>query len=271
MKLAIVGAPGLVGRTLLQVLMERGFHIDEFLAVASERSVGTFIDFNGVNHTVIGLADAVAARPDIAIFSAGGSVSLEWAARFAAVGTTVIDNSSAFRMHPDYKLVVSEVNADVLTAADKIIANPNCTTMQLMVAVAPLHRKYGIARMVVSTYQSITGTGARAVTQYNQEKAGTPPEAVEKVYPHTIFANVIPQCDSFTDNGYTKEEMKVVHETRKILGDDTIPITCTAVRVPVWGGCGETLTDSINPCVYFGFRDFGANSLRHFTFYARCG
>ena len=241
MKLAIVGATGLVGRTLLQVLAERKFHIDEFLAVASERSVGTQVAFCGKQHTVMGLETAVAARPDIAIFSAGGSVSLEWAARFAAVGTTVIDNSSAFRMNPENKLVVSEVNAHVLTKNDKIIANPNCTTMQLLVAIAPLHRKYGIARMVVSTYQSITGTGAKAVTQYNQEREGLDQNQVEMVYPHPIFANVIPQCDSFTENGYTKEEMKVVHETRKILADDTIQVTCTAVRVPVWGGHSESV------------------------------
>lgn len=241
MKLAIVGATGLVGRTLLQVLAERRFRIDEFLAVASERSVGSQVEFCGQQHTVIGLAAAVAARPDIAIFSAGGSVSLEWAERFAAVGTTVIDNSSAFRMNPANPLVVSEVNAHVLTKNDRIIANPNCTTMQLMVAIAPLHCKYGIARMVVSTYQSITGTGAKAVTQYNQEKAGLPQNEVEMVYPHPIFANVIPQCDVFTENGYTKEEMKVVNETHKILGDDSIKITCTAVRVPVWGGHSESV------------------------------
>ena len=178
-------------------------------------------------------------QPDIAIFSAGGSVSLEWAEKFAAVGTTVIDNSSAWRMDATKKLVVSEVNADTLTRADKIIANPNCTTMQLMVVLAPLHRRYGIERLVVSTYQSITGTGVKAVTQYQQEKDGA--EHVEKVYPHPIFANVIPQCDSFTENGYTKEEMKVVNETHKILGDDTIRVTCTAVRVPVWGGHSESV------------------------------
>jgi aspartate-semialdehyde dehydrogenase len=241
MKLAVVGATGLVGQTLLRVLEERNFPITEFLVVASARSVGKKIVFRGSEHTVISMTDAIAARPDIAIFSAGGSVSEEFAPQFAAVGTTVIDNSSAFRMNPSNKLVVSEVNANVLTIHDKIIANPNCTTMQLLVALAPLHRKYGIERLVVSTYQSITGTGARAVTQYEQEMAGTPQNEVAMVYPHPIFANVIPQCDSFTDNGYTKEEMKVVNETRKILGDDAIKITCTAVRVPVWGGHSESV------------------------------
>ena len=171
---------------------------------------------------------------------------MEWAPQFEAVGTTVIDNSSAFRMNAASKLVVSEVNAHILTKNDKIIANPNCTTMQLLVAIAPLHRKYGIARMVVSTYQSITGTGAKAVTQYNQEKAGVPQNEVEMVYPHPIFANVIPQCDSFTENGYTKEEMKVVNETHKILGDSTIKVTCTAVRVPVWGGHSESVNLSFH-------------------------
>ncbi len=239
MKLAIVGVTGLVGTTLLRVLDERGFKITEFLAVASPKSVGKTIDFAGKTHTIIGLETAVAARPDIAIFSAGGSVSLEWAEKFAAAGTTVIDNSSAWRMDSTKKLVVSEVNAHTLTPEDKIIANPNCTTMQLMVALAPLYRRYGIERLVVSTYQSITGTGVKAVTQYEQERAGA--ATVEKAYPHTIFANVIPQCDSFTDNGYTKEEMKVVNETRKILGDDSIRITCTAVRVPVWGGHSESV------------------------------
>lgn len=239
MKLAVVGVTGLVGTTLLRVLAERKFEISEFLAVASEKSVGKTVDFLGESHTIIGLETAVASCPDIAIFSAGGSVSLAWAEKFAAVGTVVIDNSSAWRMDASKKLVVSEVNADTLTKADKIIANPNCTTMQLMVALAPLHRRYGIERLVVSTYQSITGTGVKAVTQYEQEKDGV--EAVERVYPHQIFANVIPQCDVFTENGYTKEEMKVVHETHKILGDDTIRVTCTAVRVPVWGGHSESV------------------------------
>ncbi|MEY4927417.1 MAG: hypothetical protein RI894_1853 [Bacteroidota bacterium] len=239
MKLAIVGVTGLVGTTLLRVLEERKFPITEFLAVASAKSVGKTIDFAGKSYPIIGLETAVEMRPDIAIFSAGGTVSLEWAERFAAAGTTVIDNSSAWRMNPSKKLVVSEVNADKLTPADKIIANPNCTTMQLLVAIAPLHRRYGIERLVVSTYQSITGTGVKAVTQYQQEKEGA--DDVDRVYPHQIFANVIPQCDSFTENGYTKEEMKVVNETRKILGDDSLRITCTAVRVPVWGGHSESV------------------------------
>ena len=239
MKLAVVGVTGLVGTTLLRVLAERKFEITEFLAVASEKSVGKTVEFLGDSHTIIGLETAVARRPDIAIFSAGGGVSLAWAEKFAAAGTVVIDNSSAWRMDATKKLVVSEVNADTLTKADKIIANPNCTTMQLMVALAPLHRRYGIERLVVSTYQSITGTGVKAVTQYEQEKEGV--EAVERVYPHQIFANVIPQCDAFTENGYTKEEMKVVNETHKILGDDTIRVTCTAVRVPVWGGHSESV------------------------------
>jgi aspartate-semialdehyde dehydrogenase len=241
MKIAIVGATGLVGQTLLRVLEERKFPVTEFLAVASEKSVGKTVVFNGQNYTVISMEEAIAARPQIAIFSAGGGVSLEYAPKFAAAGVTVIDNSSAWRMNPDNKLVVSEVNPHVLTKEDKIIANPNCTTMQLMVAIAPLHRKYGIERMVVSTYQSITGTGAKAVTQYEQEREGVQQDQVQMVYPHPIFANVIPQCDSFTENGYTKEEMKVVNETRKILEDERIKITCTAVRVPVWGGHSESV------------------------------
>ena len=246
MKLAIVGATGLVGDTILKVLAERKFHFDELLLVASERSVGRVMSFNGNDYTVIGLPEAVAAKPDIAIFSAGGSVSLEWSPKFAEAGTTVIDNSSAWRMDAHKKLIISEVNGDELTAADKIIANPNCTTMQLLVALAPLHRRFRIDRLVVSTYQSITGTGARAVTQYQQEKEGVQQNEVEMVYPHPIFANCIPQCDSFTENGYTKEEMKVVNESHKILNDNTLRITCTAVRVPVWGGHSESVNVSFH-------------------------
>ncbi|MDR2129906.1 MAG: aspartate-semialdehyde dehydrogenase [Odoribacteraceae bacterium] len=237
MKVAVVGATGLVGRKMLQVLEERDFPVTEFLPVASERSVGRDITFKGKSYKVIGLAQAVAARPRIAIFSAGGSVSLEWAPRFAAAGTTVVDNSSAWRMDPTKKLVIPEINAHVLTREDKIIANPNCSTIQMLVAIAPLHARYGIKRVVVSTYQSVTGTGVRAVRQLEAERAGEP---VERVYPHPIDRNCLPQCDVFTDNGYTKEEMKLVNETHKIL-DDSIRVSATAVRVPVVGGHSESI------------------------------
>jgi aspartate-semialdehyde dehydrogenase len=222
---------------MLQVLEERDFPVTEFLPVASERSVGRDITFKGKSYKVIGLAQAVAARPRIAIFSAGGSVSLEWAPRFAAAGTTVVDNSSAWRMDPTKKLVIPEINAHVLTREDKIIANPNCSTIQMLVAIAPLHARYGIKRVVVSTYQSVTGTGVRAVRQLEAERAGEP---VERVYPHPIDRNCLPQCDVFTDNGYTKEEMKLVNETHKIL-DDSIRVSATAVRVPVVGGHSESI------------------------------
>jgi aspartate-semialdehyde dehydrogenase len=237
MKVAVVGATGLVGNVLLKVLEERGFPVDELLPVASERSAGGTILFKGQAYTLLTLSEAVAARPDVALFSAGGSVSQEWAPRFAEVGCIVIDNSSAWRMDPDKKLVVPEVNGDVLTDQDRIIANPNCSTIQLVMALAPLHKAFGIKRVVVSTYQSVTGTGQKAVQQMENERSGT---EGDKVYPYAIDRNVIPRCDVFLDNGYTKEEMKVVHETHKIL-DPAIRVTCTAVRVPVTGGHSEAV------------------------------
>ncbi len=244
MKVAVVGVTGLVGTVMCEVLKERNFPITEFLPVASARSVGKTLAFNGKDYTVIGMEDAVNARPDIAIFSAGGSVSKEWAPRFAEVGTTVIDNSSAWRMDPTKKLVVPEINADILTEDDKIIANPNCSTIQMVVALAPLHKKYNIKRLVISTYQSITGTGVKAVNQYNAEKQGNTAE--EMAYHYPIFDNCIPHCDIFLENDYTKEEMKLVHETHKILDDQTIGITSTAVRVPVQGGHSESVNIEFN-------------------------
>jgi aspartate-semialdehyde dehydrogenase len=237
MKVAVVGATGLVGSVLLKVLEERGFPVDELLPVASERSAGGTILFKGKPYTLLTLGEAVAARPDVALFSAGGSVSLEWAPRFAEVGCIVVDNSSAWRMDPDKKLVVPEVNGDVLTNKDRIIANPNCSTIQLVMALAPLHKVFGIKRVVVSTYQSVTGTGQKAVQQMENERRGS---EGDKVYPYAIDRNVIPRCDVFMDNGYTKEEMKVVQETHKIL-DPAIRVTCTAVRVPVTGGHSEAV------------------------------
>ncbi len=239
MKIAVVGVTGLVGRVMREVLHESDFQMDEFIPVASARSVGKTVSFAGEHHAIIGLEEAVERKPDVAIFSAGASVSRDWAPRFAKVGTTVIDNSSAWRMDPDKKLVVPEVNADVLSANDKIIANPNCSTIQMVVAIAPLHRKYGIKRLVISTYQSYTGTGVPAVKQYQAELASEPVE--DPAYPHPIFENCLPHCDIFLDNDYTKEEMKLVHETRKIMGDDNIRITATAVRVPVDGGHSESI------------------------------
>ncbi len=237
MKIAVVGVTGLVGTVMCEVLKERNFPITEFLPVASARSVGKQLEFNGKNYTIISMQDAVNAAPDIAIFSAGGSVSKEWAPHFAAVGTTVIDNSSAWRMDPDKKLVVPEINASVLNEDDKIIANPNCSTIQMVMALAPLHSKYNIKRLVISTYQSITGTGVKAVRQYESEKANG--KADEMAYHYPIFDNCIPHCDIFLENDYTKEEMKLVHETKKILQDDSLRITATAVRVPVQGGHSE--------------------------------
>ena len=237
MKVAVVGVTGLVGTVMCEVLEEQKFPITEFLPVASARSVGKTVTFNGEYHTVISMEAAVAARPDIAIFSAGGGVSKEWAPRFAEVGTTVVDNSSAWRMDPTKKLIVPEINADVLTENDKIIANPNCSTIQMVAALSPLHKKYGIKRLVISTYQSITGTGVKAVNQYESEKVGETPE--EMAYHYPIMDNCIPHCDIFLENDYTKEEMKLVHETKKILQDDSLRITATAVRVPVQGGHSE--------------------------------
>ncbi|MFN7118677.1 MAG: aspartate-semialdehyde dehydrogenase [Saprospiraceae bacterium] len=241
MKVAVVGATGLVGTVMLQVLEEHDFPVSEFLPVASERSVGKEIQFKGKTHYIVSMEDAIKARPDVAIFSAGGSTSLEWAPKFAEVGTTVIDNSSAWRMDPTKKLVVPEINAHVLTSEDKIIANPNCSTIQMVVALAPLHKAFKIKRIVVSTYQSVTGTGMKAVKQYNLEKKGFHPTQEEMAYRYQIFENVIPHCDVFLDNDYTKEEMKLVNETKKILGDNTLRITSTAVRVPVQGGHSESV------------------------------
>lgn len=239
MKVAVVGATGLVGGKMLQVLAERDFPLDELLVVASERSVGKKIEYRGVEYTVIGMQEAVEQRPDIAIFSAGGATSLEWAPRFAEVGTTVVDNSSAWRMDPGKKLVVPEINAHVLTREDKIIANPNCSTIQMVLALAPLHRRYGIKRVVVSTYQSITGTGVRAIEQMMAERAGE--KDVRMIYPYRIDMNMLPHIDSFLDNGYTKEEMKMVNETCKILEDDSVKVTATTVRVPTMGGHSESV------------------------------
>ena len=241
MKVAVVGVTGLVGTVMCQVLEERNFPVSEFLPVASARSVGTQVSFQGKQHTVISMQDAVQAAPDIAIFSAGGSVSLEWAPKFAAVGTTVVDNSSAWRMDASKKLVVPEINAKELTPEDKIIANPNCSTIQMVVALAPLHEQFGIKRLVISTYQSFTGTGVKAVDQYEAERDGKAMDADKMAYHYPIFENCLPHCDIFLDNAYTKEEMKLVHETRKILSDDSLAITATAVRVPVHGGHSESV------------------------------
>jgi aspartate-semialdehyde dehydrogenase len=238
MKLALVGATGMVGEVMLKVLQERNFPIDELLLVASEKSVGKEISFKGKNHKVIGLEEAVAAKPNIAIFSAGGSTSLEWAPKFAAVGTTVIDNSSAWRMEPGKKLIVPEINAHLLTKDDKIIANPNCSTIQLVMALAPLHKKYKMKRVVVSTYQSVSGTGVKAVQQMENEMAGI---KGEMAYPYPIHKNALPHCDVFEPNGYTKEEMKLAREPQKILDDRTFSVTATAVRIPTAGGHSEAV------------------------------
>ena len=242
MKVAVVGATGMVGEIMRSVLEERNFPITEFLPVASARSIGKTICFQGKEYTVIGLEEAVEHAPDFALFSAGGQTSLDWAPKFAAVGTTVIDNSSAWRMHPDHKLIVPEINADRLTRSDKIIANPNCSTIQMVMVLAPLHKRYGIKRVVVSTYQSITGTGVKAVQQLEDEYNG---KDGEKAYPHPIHRNALPHCDVFMDNGYTKEEMKLVNETHKIL-DPNIKVTATAVRIPVVGGHSESVNLSFS-------------------------
>ena len=238
MKIAVVGATGMVGEVMLQVLAERNFPVTELIPVASEKSVGKEIKYKGKSYTVVSLETAIAMRPDIALFSAGGETSLAWAPKFAEAGTTVIDNSSAWRMDPTKKLIVPEINASELTAKDKIIANPNCSTIQMVLALAPLHTKYTIKRIVVSTYQSITGTGVKAVKQLENEYAGVQDEMA---YKYPIHRNAIPQCDSFEENGYTKEEMKLVRETQKILGDATIAVTATAVRVPIVGGHSEAV------------------------------
>lgn len=238
MRLALVGATGLVGREMRKVLEQRDFQIDEFMPVASARSVGKEIEFRGAMHKVVSMEDAVAAAPDLALFSAGGSTSRQWAPEFAKAGTRVIDNSSAWRMEQDIPLVVPEVNADVLTEKDMIIANPNCSTIQLVVALQPLHKAFGIKRVVVSTYQSVTGTGYKAVDQLMAERNG---DKAELVYPHTIDMNCLPHCDVFLENDYTREEMKMVHESRKIMGVPELALTATAVRVPVKGGHSESV------------------------------
>ncbi|OAV44525.1 aspartate-semialdehyde dehydrogenase [Lewinella sp. 4G2] len=241
MKVAVVGATGLVGGVMFQVLKEHNFPISELIPVASARSVGKKIDYEGKEYTVVGMQDAIDMRPDVAIFSAGGGTSKEWAPKFAEVGCVVVDNSSAWRMDPTKKLVVPEVNADQLTKDDLIIANPNCSTIQMVLSLAPLHKAFGIKRLVISTYQSFTGTGVPAVNQYEAEKRGEDTAGTDRPYHYPIFENCIPHCDVFLDNDYTKEEMKLVHETRKILGDDSIAITATAVRVPVHGGHSESV------------------------------
>lgn len=238
MRIAVIGATGMVGHVMLQVLEERKFPLTELLLVASERSVGKKVKFRDEEIEIISMEEAVEKKPDIAFFSAGGDTSLEWAPRFAEVGTTVIDNSSAWRMDPAKKLVVPEINAKELGKQDKIIANPNCSTIQLVMALAPLHRKYKIKRVVVSTYQSITGTGVKAVEQLENEYQG---KQAEMVYPYPIHRNALPHCDVFEENGYTKEEMKLIRETKKIMGDDTIEVTATAVRIPVVGGHSESV------------------------------
>jgi aspartate-semialdehyde dehydrogenase len=238
MKVAVVGATGMVGEVMLKVLAERNFPVTELLLVASERSVGKKLTYKNKEYTVIGLANAVAAKPQIAIFSAGGDTSLEWAPKFAEAGTTVIDNSSAWRMDPTKKLVVPEINAHELTKEDKIIANPNCSTIQMVLALSQLHKKYKMKRIVVSTYQSVSGTGVKAVKQLENEIAGI---KGEMAYPYPISRNVLPHCDSFLENGYTKEEMKLAREPQKIFNDKTFSITATAVRVPTSGGHSEAV------------------------------
>lgn len=244
MKVAVVGATGLVGTKMLQVLAERNFPVTELLPVASEKSVGKEVQFKGKAYKVVGMEEAIKLKPAVAIFSAGGSTSLEWAPRFAEAGITVIDNSSAWRMDPDKKLVVPEINADALGKDDRIIANPNCSTIQMVVALNPLHKKYKINRIVVSTYQSVTGTGKKAVDQLMGERGKALKGAKEEypmAYKYPIDLNVIPQIDVFLDNGYTKEEMKMVKETKKIMRDDSIRVTATTVRIPVMGGHSESV------------------------------
>jgi aspartate-semialdehyde dehydrogenase len=238
MKVAVVGATGMVGEVMLKVLAERNFPITELLLVASERSVGKKLTYKNKEYTVIGLADAVAAKPQIAIFSAGGDTSLEWAPKFAEVGATVVDNSSAWRMDPTKKLVVPEINAHELTKDDKIIANPNCSTIQMVLALSQLHKKYKMKRVVVSTYQSVSGTGVKAVKQLENEMAGI---EGDMAYPYPINRNVLPHCDTFLENGYTKEEMKLAREPQKIFNDKTFSVTATAVRVPTAGGHSESV------------------------------
>lgn len=252
MRVAVVGATGMVGEVMLQVLAERNFPVTELIPVASEKSVGKEIEWKGNKYTVVGLATAVEMKPQIALFSAGGDTSKEWAPKFAEVGTTVIDNSSAWRMDASKKLIVPEINAAELTKEDKIIANPNCSTIQMVMALAPLHAKYDIKRIVVSTYQSITGTGVKAVQQLENEYQGI---QGDRAYKYPIHRNAIPQCDVFEENGYTKEEMKLVRETQKILSDNTIAVTATAIRIPVVGGHSEAVNIEFE-------KDFDVNEVR---------
>ena len=238
MRIAVVGATGMVGEIMLKVLAERNFPVTELIPVASEKSIGKEVEFKGKFYKVVGMQTAVDMKADIALFSAGGDTSLEWAPKFAAAGTTVIDNSSAWRMDPTKKLIVPEINASELTKEDKIIANPNCSTIQMALVLAPLHKKYNVKRVIVSTYQSITGTGVKAVQQLENEYSGV---QGEMAYKYPIHRNAIPQCDSFENNGYTKEEMKLVRETKKILSDNSINVTATAVRVPIVGGHSEAV------------------------------
>lgn len=252
MKLAVVGATGLVGNEILKVLEERSFPFDELYLVASAKSVGQTVAFKGKEYKIKGMEEVLKLAPDIAIFSAGGGTSLEWAPKFAEVGTIVIDNSSAWRMDPTKKLIVPEINGNKLGQEDKIIANPNCSTIQMVLALAPLHAKYKLKRIVVSTYQSVTGTGKDAVQQMMDERQGV---TGSKVYPHNIDMNVLPHIDSFLDNGYTKEEMKMVNETRKIFGDQTIGLTSTTVRVPTIGGHSEAVNAEF-------YEDFNLSEIR---------
>lgn len=251
MKVAVVGATGMVGEVMLKVLAEQSFPVSELIPVASKRSAGKKIAFGGSEYSVVDMETAISMKPDVALFSAGGSTSLEWAPKFAEVGCRVIDNSSAWRMSPDHKLIIPEINGDELTAKDYIIANPNCSTIQLLMALAPLHRKYGAKRVVVSTYQSISGSGSKAVNQMNNERAG---EEGEMAYPYPIDQNCLPHCDVFMENGYTKEEMKLTNETKKIL-DEGIKVSATAVRVPVQGGHSEAVNVTFE-------KDFDLNDVR---------
>lgn len=251
MRVAVVGATGMVGNVMLRVLAERGFPVTELIPVASEKSAGSKLEFNGKQYTVVTPKQALELKPQLALFSAGGGTSLEWAPKFAETGCTVVDNSSAWRMSPDHKLVVPEINAEILTAEDKIIANPNCSTIQMVMALSPLHKAYNAKRVLVSTYQSVTGTGVKAVAQMEAERNG---EEAEMAYPYRIDQNCIPHCDVFTENGYTKEEMKLVNETVKILQSD-IKVSATAVRIPVTGGHSESINVEFE-------NDFDLNDVR---------
>lgn len=252
MKIAVVGATGMVGNVMLEVLAQRNFPVTELIPVASEKSIGKNILFRGKNYPVIGLAQAVSLKPNVALFSAGASISKQWAPKFAQVGTIVVDNSSAWRMDPDKKLIIPEINANILGKEDKIIANPNCSTIQMLMALAPLHTKYGIKRVIVSTYQSVTGTGVKAVRQLENENKGI---SSQMAYHYPIYQNAIPHCDIFEPNGYTKEEMKLVRETQKILNDPNILVTATAVRIPVIGGHSESINVELK-------QDFDLNDIR---------